>query len=196
LLEPEALLPLLETVPSIKVISSAYYDNGNSAFIQEFGLDGRYGVALPKVTSGAFLTDEVRFLIASAATTDGIINHVVYPDEILDAYRSKSLRWEQLVPEYEKLFREIVAKYGWLSSDTVSTAAAKLALIRQATVYCENSNGRLKLICDPFSEPVSVMVTSKQPLRAVSGCSVQAVDSIRYLVLLQEAQALLEVVQP
>ncbi len=196
LLEPEALPPLLESVPSIKVISSAYYDNGNSAFIQEFGLDGRYGIALPKVTSGAFMTDEVRFLIASTATTDGIINHVVYPDEIFDAYRSKSLRWEQLVPEYERLFGEMVTKYSWLSSDTVSTAAAKLALIRQATVYYENSNGRLKLVCDHFSDQISVMVVSKQPLRAVSGCSVQAVDSIRYLVSLQEAQALLEVVQP
>ena len=203
LLDTAALPALLAAVPSLQVISGTYYGNGTSAvgdqadlFIQEFGLDERYGVALPKVTSGAFLTDEVRFLMASVLTTDGLINHLVYPDEILDPYRSKSLLWEDLVDAYDQLFSDIDETYGWLLPETAANAAARLERTEQATLHVSQATDQITLACDHFSGPITAMVTTDRVLAAGSGCTIKKIDSIRYLVSIQEPISFLEVMQP
>jgi hypothetical protein len=200
LLDPGTLAALKLAVPSLRVISGVYYegfDQNNERdpdyFVQDFDLDNRYGVALPRVSSGGFYTDEVRYMVSSVVTTNGIINHFIHPDDILDPSRSKGLKWEDLYLEYDKLLGNFDKSYGWLSKDTASEAAVKLKKVTSAEIYYSQTDDEITVACDNFYGSLSLIVTTDKKLAAGEGCTLQKIDSIRYLVNMKSSKISLEV---
>ena len=200
MLEPEAIPALTQAIPTLRTISGTYFESTNEAgeissenFTQEFTVDSRYGIALPRVTAGSFYSDAVQYIMASVVTTNGIVNHFIHPDDILDPDRSYGLLWEQLRQENEKLLGGIDRKYEWLSKDTADQAAQKLQKAYYARLYYTRGEHSIQIACDNFSSGLTLMVTSKDRLTAGNGCTVRKIDSIRYLVTMTRNMATLEV---
>jgi len=147
LLDNDAIVALIKGVPTLKSISGVYlggYDDDGTPnpidFDQEFGIDERYGVALPRVTSGAFLDDNVLYDLASVVTVNGIVNHFIHPDDVIDSERGRGLMWEELYKAYDFLFGTVDEKYPWLETQTASNAAEKVREYTGVEVYTGRSD--------------------------------------------------------
>ena len=199
-LDSQALSSLKEALPNLKTICGAYDGSlvspgveSSDLFLQDFAVDPNYGIALPIVSQGAFLDDSVRLAIASAITTHGVLNHRIEADEILNQLKCRGLLWEDLSQEYASLISQVGATYGWLSPDTVGTASEKLRQAENIDVYFAIESNTVKITVDRLGGEAAVMMVSEKPVKALQGCTISKIDSIRYIVRIREKTALLEV---
>lgn len=200
LLDPAAIKDLKEAIPSLKTISSVYVgevDENNQQnladFDQEFGFDDRYGVALPRVSSGAFLDDNLLYTIASAITVNGIVNHFIHPDDSIEVDRSHGLIWGDLYKEYDHLFGTIYEKYPWLEEETVSDASEKVEAYTYSEVYYHMKGRTLTISADHFQNEMSVIVVMDQNILSGTDCEFEQIDSHRYLIKMHKNFVSLEV---
>jgi len=200
LMEQTSIPALKAALPNLKTISGIYFDEIDArgsinpdAFTQEFGLDSRYGVALPRATSQGILTETMKFELASVVTTHGIISHFIHPDDILDPNRSNDLLWEDLALEADELFGYFHDHYGWLEKTTATGAAEKIIQIDNAKLFTELADNRLTLTADGWSDGLSVLLFTPHEILAAQGCDFQRIDSLRYLITLHQNVVTLEV---
>jgi hypothetical protein len=196
-LDDEAIAILIQAMPNLKTISGVYFEpvspQAQHPFVQEFSVDERYGVAFPQVTASCFQSDELWFDMASVVTTNGIISHAIEADEILYSDQRKGLLWEKLFAEYGQLLKQVEKTYGWLSHDTVSTAAEKLKQADGLVLYYSLDNRTISIVCDNFGQDATLILVSDKDIVASQGCAYEKIDSIRYLVTMHEKTASLEV---
>ncbi len=187
LLEEEVIPSLLKAIPSIRTISGVYNgeidENGKESkevFEQEFGIDDRYGVSLPRITSGAFYTDDTRYNLASAVTIYGIVNHFVHPDDVQDPDRSNGLLWEELYLENDNLFGKINQYYGWLEKTKASSAAEKVKQYVNADVIYsleEDEKGKsISIVVDNIQDEVSLILATNYDITYSENCEYEKID--------------------
>jgi len=200
-LDEQSLSAIRNSMPNLKTICGAFdaslsrqTESASSVYVQDFSADEPYALALPLVTQRCFFDDATRFAMASAITTHGIINHRIAADEILEPENNNGLRWEALFDEYSHLLDETTTVYSWLSPDTAGTAGEKLRQAESLDVYFQLEDKTLTITCDHFIGDARVLLVSEKSLRALEGCDIIRVDSIRYLVLLHSQSASLEVI--
>ncbi len=200
LLDNDAIPALLEAIPTISNISGIYYpatdSKGNikkEVFVQDFSIDNNYGVALPRITAGAFYTNHIRFDMASALTMNGIINHFIHPDDIQDSLRSKGLLWEELYAENDKLFGAINQYYGWLDKAKASDAAEKVKQYINSEVMYFLEDDQITIKVDNLHDEISLILATYKDIVFSKNCEYVKIDSFRYLIKMKENTAVIGV---
>jgi hypothetical protein len=203
LLEEDVIPYLLQALPTLETISGVYfsYDYLNNMksedhFKQEFAEDSRYGTALPRVTHGAFYSDQVRYNLASAVTTHGIVSHFIHPDDVLDPVRSQNLLWEDIYKQTERLFGAIDQQFGWLVKNKARDASQKIRQYVHADLYYRISGKTMTIAADHFGTELSVILFTDRSIRESKGCDYQKIDSQRYLIRMHQNIVTLEVDSP
>jgi hypothetical protein len=199
-LDDQAITVLRQSLPELKTISGAYFEQpGLSAsqdpalFLQEFSVNEWYGIAFPQVTASCFLSDGTRFDMASVVTAQGIISHVIEADEILNPQKSRGLLWEDLYIKYDLLFKQTVQTYGWLNQDTVTAAAEKTKRAMNLDLYLTSNDQTISIACGNFDREATLILVTDKTITGSQGCDFKKIDSIRYLVTMHEKIASLEV---
>jgi hypothetical protein len=203
LLEEDVIPYLLQALPTLETISGVYfsYDYLNNMksedhFKQEFAEDSRYGTALPRVTHGAFYSDQVRYNLASAVTTHGIVSHFIHPDDVLDPVRSQNLLWEDIYKQTERLFGAIDQQFGWLVKNKARDASQKIRQYVHADLYYRISGKTMTIAADHFGTELSFILFTYRTIRASKGCDYQKIDNHRYLIRMHQNIVTLEVDSP
>jgi hypothetical protein len=203
LFEDEAIPYLLQALPSLETISGVYfsydYINNNESkdhFKQEFAVDARYGTALPRVTYGAFYSDQMRYNLASVVTTNGIISHFIHPDDVLDPTRSQNLLWEDIYKQTDQLFGAIDQQFGWLEKNKARDASQKIRQYVYADLYYGINGKTMTIAADHFGTELSLILFTDRTICDSKGCDYQKIDSKRYLIRMHQNIVTLEVDSP
>lgn len=190
------------TQPYLEVISGIYYEppgkEGKSEdfLVQDIGITYSTNnelINLPRISSGPFLSDEGRFLTASAAMTEGLISHTILVDDVLDPIRSQGQTCEELIKAYDNIFTWFDESFANYEKLTASEAAQSAADSLQADVSFDLTEDQLRLACDNFKREQAIVVCLDAELKAVTNCEVIRLDTMRWIVRLYGPLAVLEV---
>lgn len=193
---------LIYTLPYLEVVSGIYYEppgkEGKSEdfLVQDNGMTNSSNnefINLPRISSGPFLSDEGRFLTASAAMTEGLISHTVFVDDVLDPIRSRGKTCEQLIQAYDNIFTWFDESFADYEKLTASEAARSTAATFEADISFDLTEDQLTLACDNFIREQTVVVCLDAELKSVTNCEVSRLDTMRWIVRLNGPLAVLEV---
>ena len=200
LLDDEAIPALLKAIPTLRTISGLYYgelyDDGTvnkDIMEQDIGVN-HYGIVdLPRITSGSFLNDNVKYRFASLITTHGLVNHFIHPDDILDPDRSLNMLWNELFIETDRLFSYINETYKWIEKDTASNASEKVRQYTHTRTYYREYGKQIQIAVDNFDNEISLILKTEREIVFGTGCSFKKIGANRYLVTMYESKGHLEV---
>lgn len=200
LLDVDAISVLKRALPTMRTISGLYFgeldhygNRNNDVFQQEIGIDPRYGVALPRISSGAFYDEDMKYSVSSVATMHGLINHFIHPDDVLDPERSLGLMWEDLYKKTDELFGTFDQKYNWIDKDIASIASEKVKQYTQGKIYYDIKGGTINILWDNFSKEASVILATDKKVISSTDCEYIKIGENRYLVKLRKNKVSLEV---
>ncbi|WFA10152.1 DUF2194 domain-containing protein [Tissierella sp. Yu-01] len=200
LLDNDAILALKKAIPSLRAISGLYfgelddYGTRNEDIMeQEIGISSYGLVDLPRITSGSFLNDNMKYKIASLVTTHGLINHFIHPDDILDPDRSLNLLWEELYKEKDNFFGYIDETYNWIEKDTAANAAEKVRQMHYIEILYREYGKQIQIACDNFQEEMALILVTDKEIVSSAKCTYEKLGANRYLIVMHENKAHLEV---
>jgi hypothetical protein len=207
--EPESLFnnQFAGLLTDIRVISGLYFEpysietKSADFLVQEIGrisdcteqtgLYDKQLIALPRISSGTSLSDDSKFLIASSVTVEGLNSHTIFVDDILDPVRRQGNNAEQIIGDYGSIFSWVKTEFEWLNDKTATQTAAAIDRTEQTRLYWRTGNGQLDIICDYFTGPFQAIIFSQSQLEAAKGCQVERIDSLRWLVNIEQQQCVL-----
>ena len=168
------LAKLEEGMPSLKYIQSIYLGYLNEGGNREFGPDpfNSYFFDVPRISSGYFLTDEVKFNISSLFLLTGIWTHFVHPDDVFQipdasnegtaggySYRNKyKLPWSThkgkkgLLETFDQELNNFKKHYPLTRFITATDAADLIVKWRYANYQHINEDGLYAVLSEDFSK--------------------------------------------
>lgn len=183
LIEESMIEQLMNSIPSIKVVSSKYLTDFPEGFeyLQEFYTDDSVSY-LPRITSGYDNTDEMQWDISNAITSIGVFSHVITPEVLIENRKSETRNWDVYDKNYKSLQEEVYTSYPWLINMTSSQAAQKLKDYEQAEIFIQRTSGKITAYINRFPKEMSFLLRTNKKITSTSNCKVEQIDEDMYLV--------------
>jgi len=200
LLDDRAIPAIIKAIPSLKVISGLYFGEADDfgrkiedIMEQEIGINQYNLVELPRVTSGSFLNDNVKFRFSSLITLHGLVNHFIHPDDILDPHRSLNMLWKELYQETEGVVVYLDMTYPWLDKETATNASEKVRQTHYSEIYFDLNGSTLQIASDNFDKEVTLILVTDKEITSSINCVYEKIGLNRYLVTMLNNMVSLEV---
>lgn len=113
-LSPEGRKALRNALPDLRIISGLYKkdnEEDKAVYVQEFEVADDGIVEFPRMTSGMFFNDVIRFEYLNGLGLHGVFSHFIHPDDIVDEERGANQTWEYLFDGYCKILEEVNQLY-------------------------------------------------------------------------------------
>ncbi|NLS86171.1 MAG: DUF2194 domain-containing protein, partial [Ruminococcaceae bacterium] len=101
ILSDEGREAITTTLPQIRAIASLYFKTG-CGYAQSFTVADDGIIEMPRIVSGAELTDYMRLALVSELNFRYVNSHFIHPDDLLDEDRGATSGWTYLRGKYEE----------------------------------------------------------------------------------------------
>ncbi|MBF0499172.1 MAG: DUF2194 domain-containing protein [Candidatus Riflebacteria bacterium] len=146
---------ILNAFPTICTICRVY-TSGNDYRVEAFNRDGggdEFGpdekfprlLLMPRISSGFYLTELVRFSVLNGILTHGVFSHFIHPDDIYDSVRAKS-NWEIMLLNLRRLL--LFAKENLPAAEATTAGKFMLPMKKyfEENIHFEQNSTCLKVI--------------------------------------------------
>ncbi|MEG2672027.1 MAG: DUF2194 domain-containing protein [Ruthenibacterium sp.] len=101
ILSDEGRKTLADTLPDLQAIASLYFKTG-IGYAQEYSVSEDGIVEMPRIVSGAELSDFMKLAVLSELNFHYVNSHFMHPDDLLDPDRGAALGWTYLRGTFEE----------------------------------------------------------------------------------------------
>lgn len=170
-------------------IIASLYDKGidEDAYEQEINIDEYGAINLPRISSGYFNSEEMRWRAINAVGLHGYISHFIHPDDILDPDRNGGKKWSEMIKEFDEFLSDFNNRYPWIQETTASQSANKFIKYNAITPYFEKGENYINIYCDNFIDEVCFILRTDKEIIITEGCEVKKIGDDSYLVKAKNA---------
>ena len=149
------------SLPSVNTISSLYVGKSEKgSLVEEFEFDPAIPdlYHFPRISSGYFIPNELKYIINDGIANFGVVSHFVHPDDILDPKRSQGLKWSEISKRFENHFQKTLEMYPYLEPLTISDAREKMILYQNAQVNVHYRDNEILISGESMLNPSHFLV--------------------------------------
>lgn len=185
---------LLETVPSLSVISGLYLsERGINARVQEFAEEEDGSISVPRITSGFSVSIYSLLTMDHELLLHGVLSHFIHPDDVLDEARGAALGWERMLEDFDALFEKVISAYPALRFCTASEGAAAVQRYDRVRVTRTwDESGALNMTLSPFYDEVWLALLCREAPSAVENAQIYEIGGGLYWLRATDAHVRVE----
>lgn len=182
ILSPEGRQILIDNIPELRGIASLYFDSG-IGYAQEIRMSDDGIAEMPRIVSGAELTDYMKLALLSELNLHFYNSHFLHPDDLLDPDRGAALGWTYLRGTFEEYVAKLTADAPMLRQQVGSQEASAIQRYCYAAVDYDVTPNEIRVdITNFFDEAFClVRIRSGTPGEVVGG-SLTPVTADLYLL--------------
>lgn len=174
---------LKQGMPQLKNVSSLYVDEAEGrSYVQEFAVAEDGVVEMPRLSSGFFDTEDVRWSVMNGISSLGVFTHFIHPDDIIDEERGLDYSWKELYKDFDGLLSFLSKNYPWLRAMTASEAAREIEKFMKTDVYFEHTDTTIHGYMNHFSGELYFLLHTEKKVTEEVNCTVKLIDEHTYLV--------------
>lgn len=165
------LQALKNSSSSIQTIAAVYFgDETSGAYKQEFGFDTNNSFFnLPRASSGYNPDQYERIGYSDVLANAGVFSHFIHPDDLLDSYRNKGKKWEDLKKELEENLENIYGAYPFLQGLTAKEAKQRFIAYTDSKVKVDYKENEIIITGEKLVSPTVVLVRLNEGGRLATG---------------------------
>lgn len=180
-LSPEGQAVLLDTLPSVRVISGLYLrEIGNNALVQEFGEEADGSISVPRLSSGFIPSEYSQMVIASELAFHGVYSHFIHPDDVLDEARGATSGWRDMYAGFKQMLQKIVETYPVMRFTTAVDAAAAVQRYERLGVDREMADDQMRITLSNREDEAWLSLRTRHAIQSVEGAQLHRVAEQEY----------------
>ncbi len=182
ILSDEGRKAIKTALPNIRAIASLYFETG-CGYAQSFAVADDGIVEMPRIVSGAELTDYMRLSLVSELNFRYVNSHFIHPDDLLDENRGAKKGWTYLRGKYEEYIEFLENEAPALRKQTGSEEAGAVQRYYYAQVSQRKDKEHLYIEITNFYDELYLLVRlcDMKP-KAVTGGDITKVAEGLYLL--------------
>lgn len=192
ILSAEGRKVLADTLPDLQGIASIYYGTG-VGYGQELSVADDGIVEMPRIVSGAELTDYMQLALISELNFHFYNSHFIHPDDLLDVDRGAAKGWGYLRGTLEAYVSKLAKDAPLLRDQVASEEVGAIQRYCYAEVASDVSNSKITVdITNFFDEAYCFVRINEGTPAEVTGGTLQNLTSNLYLLTADESHVEIE----
>lgn len=153
----EGLEVIKETLPEIQVTAASYFDGGYAQG-QEFAVDEDGMILAPRITSGGYISDQMKLQALSELNMHYVFSHSLSPADVLNPDAGADLGWPAMLESLEEYEGWKDSAASDIRSQTGSEQGAAVQRFYYIDMEKEDTKEGVKFMLDNFQEEAWFMV--------------------------------------